>query len=427
MLVMMPSSIRGPIDALLKQAERITKTDLRYLIKGGMWLTLGQISISILAFLLSVAFAHFVPKETYGTYRYLLSVFWLLTAFGLSGIPTALTRAVAKGDAGAYFYALKLSLLGSIPMALISLSISAYYAYNGNALLSYGCLIISILGPFMQAAYMYGAVLEGKKAFRENAFSGMFLNALPTLAIILLMFITKDPLAFLGAYLGASVISGIIVSLWMTRKYRFVSENTESRKDFRSLGLHLSAMNILSTLSQQADKLLIFHELGPVNLAIYAFAVAMPDQIRAVLGNLETLSFAKFAQRRARDIVPTLGLRLWGLSALIAFFVGAYILAAPFIFSILFPTYHEAILLSQIYALSLIPVGSIVPISVLQAHAAKRELYIFNTVVPVFQIGSLWVGVMFFGLLGAIVARIVTRLLTLMLSLILVHIYARRS
>ncbi|MBP7741220.1 MAG: oligosaccharide flippase family protein [Candidatus Pacebacteria bacterium] len=416
-------------DPLLKRlilwAERITKIDLSYLLKGGVWLVLGQVSISGLAFLASIAFAYYVSKDDYGTYRFLLSVFWSLTAFGLSGVPTALARAIARDDHGAYWHALKLSLLGSIPMAIISFGMSAYYALNANPLLAYGCLAIGILGPFMQAAYLYGAVLEGKKAFRENAVAGILLNLVPTLGLIALMLILHEPVAFLATFLGASVLTGTLISIYTIRKFH-ISFTRKTNAEFHSLGLHLSAMNILFTLSQQADKLLIFHALGPVNLAIYTFAVSIPDQLRAILGNLETLSFPKFAKRPVHEILPTLGKKLWGLTGIIILIVICYIVAAPFLFSILFPAYMDSVLISQVYALSLIPVGSVVPLSLLQAHAAKRELYIFNTVIPILQIFTLWMGILFMGLLGAILARVLTRFATMALSLILVKTYALR-
>mgnify|MGYP001582461265 CR=1 FL=1 len=407
-------------------AERFTKTDLSYLFKGGAWLVLGQISISGLAFLASVAFAHFVSKDDYGTYRFLLSVFWSLTAFGLSGIPTALSRAIARGDDGSYWHALRLSLIGSIPMALISLGLTAYYFLNGNTLLTYGCLVIALFGPLMQAAYLYGAVLEGKKAFRINAIGGILLNLVPTLGLVALMFILHDPVVFLATFLGASVLTGALISVYVVRHFS-VSHSSVRSEEFRILGFHLSAMNVLFTLSQQADKLLIFHALGPVNLAIYTFAVSIPDQLKALLGNLETLSFPKFAKRAVHEILPTLGARVWGLTGLITIVVVAYVAAAPFLFSVLFPAYMDSVFISQLYALSLIPSASVVPYSLLQAHAAKRELYIYNTIIPIFQIGSLYVGILFFGLIGAIGARVITRVLTLIVSMILVHFYALRA
>lgn len=188
----------------------------------------------------------------------------------------------------------------------------------------------------------------------------------------------------------------------------------------------MSVMNILFTISQQADKLLVFHELGPIELAIYSFAVSMPDQLRALIGNIEVLAFPKFAQRSIEEIMPTLGRRLFGFTALVTVGVVGYIAIAPYVFQYLFPTYMESAFFSQLYALSLIPVASIVPTSLLQAHAAKRELYIFNILIPVLQVVSLWLGIAYFGLIGAIAARIFTRFASALTSLVLVHMYARR-
>lgn len=410
---------------LLGKAERLARTDLSYLLKGGSWLVLGQISISVLAFLVSIAFARYVPKEAYGTYRFLISIFWSLTAFGLSGIPVTLVRAVARGDASAYRKSLTLSLIGSVPMALGSIGFTIYYLVQENLQLAIGCGIIALIGPFMQSAYLYGAFLEGKKAFRQNALSGIVLNLVPTLALGAFMFFTDSPLAFLAAYLGTSVLTGAAISLVVVRALGTKTSAIET-DDLRSLGLHMSAMNILFTISQQADKLLVFHSLGPVSLAVYSFAVSIPDQLKAVVGNLETLAFPKFAQRKVEEILPTLGRRLFGFTALVTLLVVAYIVAAPYIFALVFPAYMESVFFSQLYALSLIPVGSVVPVSILQSHAAKRELYIFNTVIPIFQIASLAIGITIFGLMGAIVARIIARVMTLLLSLILLKSYSKR-
>jgi hypothetical protein len=253
------------------------------------------------------------------------------------------------------------------------LALAGYYFFNGNIMLASGCAIIAAVGPFIQPAYLFGPLLEGKRAFRQNALSGIILNLVPTVMLLGIMLFTDSPLVFLAAYLGASVLTS----------------------------------------------------LGPVNLAVYSFAVSIPDQMKAVIGNLETLAFPKFAQRAVEEVMPTLGRRLLGFTGLITIMVVLYVAAAPYVFQLLFPTYMESVFFSQLYALSLIPIGSVVPVSLLQAHSAKRELYIYNTVIPVFQIASLMGGIALFGLLGAIVARIMTRFITLVTSMMLLRSYAR--
>ncbi len=422
----MPDTRKSALLRLKTTAERLTRTDLSYLLHGGVWLAIGQVALSAMAFGTSIAFAHFVSKEDYGTYRFLLSIFWSLTAFGLSGIPTALSRAVARKENGAYWQALRLSLIGSIPVALVAIGLALYYYLNTNPVLALGCLVIAVIGPFMQAAYLYGAFLEGKGAFKQNALQGIVLNLIPTLGLLVLMIYLQDPIAFLVMYLAGSVLVGSCISVYTLSRFR-IDAHSKRSDEFKSLGIHMSVMNVLSTLSQQADKLLVFHELGPIELAIYSFAVSMPDQLRALIGNIEVLAFPKFAQRSIEEVMPTLGRRLFGFTALVTVGVVGYIVIAPYVFQYLFPTYMESAFFSQLYALSLIPIASIVPTSLLQAHAAKRELYIFNTTTPIVQIGLLWIGISMFGLMGAILARIAGRVFSLVISLILVQLYAKRT
>jgi len=61
--------LKDKIYRLLRRSEKYFKTDMVYLAHGGFWLTLGQIISSAASFLLAIAFANLLPKETYGTYK----------------------------------------------------------------------------------------------------------------------------------------------------------------------------------------------------------------------------------------------------------------------------------------------------------------------------------------------------------------------
>ena len=71
---------------LLRWSEKWTKTDMIYLARGGFWLTLGQVISSLSAFLLAIAFANLLPKETYGEYKYILSIASILAIPTLTGM-----------------------------------------------------------------------------------------------------------------------------------------------------------------------------------------------------------------------------------------------------------------------------------------------------------------------------------------------------
>jgi O-antigen/teichoic acid export membrane protein len=310
-------------------------------------------------------------------------------------------------------------------MILISLGLAVYYFAQGNLLLFAGALIIATLGPLMQPTYLFGSLLEGKKAFRATAIAGIILNFIPMLALIATMFLSKNPLSFLAVYLIANAGTAGAISWYIWKHYR--SSEMKPAESLFSLGAHFSVMNILAGIAGQIDRLLVFHYLGAVELAVYSFAIALPDQIKSMSNNIATIAFPKFANRPFSEIKETLSHRLGGFTLLMAAIAGIYILLAPFAFHFLFPTYTEAVWYSQIYALALIPLASIFPTTALQAHAANKELYILNIVSSVFQIGILFPAIAYYGLLGAVVARILSRTFNLLLSVVLTRAYAHKA
>ncbi|KND50749.1 MAG: O-antigen export protein [Parcubacteria bacterium C7867-001] len=403
----------------LRSTERYTKTDMVYLVTNGGWLTFAQIAIGLIAFLLSIAFANFVPKDVYGDYRFLISIFWTLSAFSMTGLAPALSRAVAKGEDGSYGSAVRLSILWSIPMALVGMGIAGYYATQGNFELAGGALIIALIGPFWQGSYFFGSFLEGKQAFRENAIAGILLNLIPAALLLAAMFLARDALVFLSIYLGASILTAFGISWYVSRKYG--AAKTPLSAEAKNLSGHFSIMSILSTLAQQIDNILVYHYLGAVELALYSFATAIPDQMKVLFNTVATIALPRFVKRPLAEIQQTFWYRFAGFSALAIVATLLYVVLAPLFFQIFFPTYADAVPYSQLFALSLIPIGAIIPVTILEAHAKKRELYIYNVLGPVFQIVSMFIGIVFYGLVGLIVARIVSRVFGLILGGILIR------
>ena len=134
---------------LLRWSEKYTKTDMVYLTKGGSLLTIGQFIASSSAFILSIGFANLLPEETYGTYKYVLSIFPILAIFTLQGMNTAAARAVSNKLDGtiqdSLSYRMRFSLYGSGASLLIAL----YYLIIGNASLATSFSIIAIFLPLV--------------------------------------------------------------------------------------------------------------------------------------------------------------------------------------------------------------------------------------------------------------------------------------
>ena len=420
----MLATIKVSCARALVLAERYSKTDIRYVLNNSGWLILGQIGVSLSALLLSVAFAHFVPKDTYGTYRYLLSVFWILSAFCFTGLPAAVMQAVARGYEGSYLRSFRLSILWGLPLTFVASGTSIYYFLQSNNELGYGLLVIAFLGPLMQPALLYAAFLEGKKDFKRYSLYGIGVTAIASLLSCVAMFFTKSPLIFVTTYLLGTVASGFVFNYLA---YRVHKPNISVSDELGRVGFHFSVMNVFVTIAHQLDKLVVYHYLGAIQLAVYTFATALPDQLKGFLSNISSLALPKFAVRKKEEISQN----FWGRMALYILLIvpitAIYIVAAPFFFHLLFPLYNDSIFYSQIFALSLISTPNTVPLAFLQAHAAKRELYIYNLISPLFQIVVLiWLTIVF-GLLGTIISRIITRFFNLFLLSFLVYWYTRVS
>ena len=110
-------------------------TDVIYLVKGGSWLSLGEVATSGSSLLWAIAFASFVPIEVYGTYKYLMAVLAVFSLFTLTGMNKAVTQAAARGYEGSLLPALGTKIRWGLLGLAASLLMSGYYfAVNNPAL-----------------------------------------------------------------------------------------------------------------------------------------------------------------------------------------------------------------------------------------------------------------------------------------------------
>jgi peptidoglycan biosynthesis protein MviN/MurJ (putative lipid II flippase) len=99
----------------------------------------------------------------------------------------------------------------------------------------------------------------------------------------------------------------------------------------------------------------------------------------------------------------------------------AYIIAAPFVYTFLFPKYTDSIMLSQIAALSFLSIVAIFPVSALQSQMMERDLHALNIGTAVILLLSMLAGIHFFGLVGLILSRVFVRYVSCILAFVLVY------
>ncbi len=410
----MIKKLRQIIYNLLKKSEKFFQTDMIYLAKGGFWLTLGQIASSLSSFLLAIAFANLLPKETYGTYKYVLSLIGLLSVFTLSGMNTALTRSVARGFEGSLIPILKEKIKWGAVGSIISLTIAIYYYLNGNLTLTICFIITTTFLPFMDSLGIYGSFLNGRKNFKLNTKYNIITKTISTILIMLILVFSKNIFLILFVYfISYTSLKFIFLKLSIKKE----KPNSKIELDTISYGRHLSLMNIIGIIASQIDKILVWHFIGPAQLAIYSISVALPEQIKGFLKNISTLAFPKFSQKTILEIRKTIYQKIYRLFILLIFIVIAYCLLTPLIFKLFFPKYSESIFYSQIFSISILSLVNILLDVLFKTAGNKKYLYKTNIFGATIKTLSILIGVIYYGILGLIIARLVSQIISIIFNI----------
>ena len=413
---------------------RLMGTDADFLFRGTFWLSVGSVIGMGIAFLLSIVYARFLLKETYGEYRYVLS---LLSSFGIltfPGIGTAMTRAISRGSLGTYTIANRIIFLLSFSVTALSLLASAWYAFHHQPITALGLLCGGLLIPFVEGLGNWRGFLDGLGRFKEKSLAVGLIKISYGLAMAgVVLLVAREELTALtavillvGTYYGIHGIGNIIASLYARS---LVPKDATSDPEALRYGAHLSAAGMLGTIATYADSIIIYNLLGAESLAIYAFAIAPPEQLKALLENTAQVSFTKLASSTAtagaltEDAIRSLlSKKVFRAVALSLGVVLLYILFAPVLYPILFPKYTSSILLSQLFALSLIFFPFSAYHGALDVLGNLRFIYAVRIVSPAIQLVLVISFAMFYGLIGVVIARILGRTIHLLLPYTLLRI-----
>src|SRR3989339_513874 len=197
--------IKNITTALLRRTEKWTHTDMIYLAKGNFWLTIGQFFSVLAGGLTSVAFANFLPPETFGLYKYILSFIGILSIPCLAGMQTAVTMAVAKGNEGVLMPAVKTKIKWGTIGSLASLSMAIYYFFNHNNVVALSLLIVAIFIPLYTALALHTSFLAGKKKFGVSTVVSFISQLSIAIFTIATIYFTNNILIIIFVYFASRV------------------------------------------------------------------------------------------------------------------------------------------------------------------------------------------------------------------------------
>ncbi|MES3005118.1 MAG: oligosaccharide flippase family protein [Patescibacteria group bacterium] len=385
----------------LKWLGAYFETDAVYIAKSSFWLTLGQVSSAIIALLSSVFFANYVDKDIYGQYKFVLSLTGILGALSLTGMGSVVVQAVAKGAEGILKDSVRVSLRWGVFILFFGLCGSGYYFFNDNNVLGTSLLIASIAMPLMNAFGLYGGLFSGRKNFKLSTLYWLATQSLTTIGLVVSAIYTQSVVSLIFIYFAVSTLCALYGYYRVITKYK---PNEVRDGTMIPYGKHMSLMNLFGTLANQLDKVLVFHYLGAVNLAIYSFSQAIPEQIKGSFKNLFAIALPKYAVLSDHDLRKSILKKTGQLTGITLIIVLGYIVCAPLVFKILFPKYTEAVIYSQIYALGLLAIPGISLFATyFQLKKATRTMYKLTVISNTVTIALTLVLVYKFGLKGAVI------------------------
>lgn len=396
--------VTNSLGHLLRKLEKYTKTDMVYLGSNISWISIGNGVSSLASLGLVVVFGNLVSKNDYGIYQYVLSIAGVLSVATLSGMNTALVKAVADGFEGSLIRGIQTRIKWGILACIGSVGVGTYYFINENLVLSLSFFVIAIFLPFMDSFTSYSSYLEGKKLFKKSAIYSSIISIIRVGTLIGVILLTKNIVVIIATYI---VITTLLRGIFLLFTLKQIDKTKKGDPEIITYGKHLSLMRALSGGIVSLDNILLFQFLGAAELAIYSFAKTPITKISGAFTPLSSLAYPKFAETSIETLKKTLPKKLILLFLVMLIITVVYILLAPFLFSIVLPAYMDSVLFSQIFALSLLFLPQKIIGSALTAHKQQKALYVLSIANPIIRVLSLVILLPLFGIIGVIISYLI--------------------
>lgn len=401
------------IQRLLTKVERQVKTDVRYLLKGGSAMMMGQVGVSLIGLATATAFANLLSKDAYGLYQYVITTAEFLTVFSLIGLSRAVVTSTARGFDGTLDHAFKKGLLWGLASVFVGIAVGGYYLFKGNTLLGLGVAIGTALTLLISVAKIYLSFLNGKRLFLLTSAFTVTGLLIPAIAVIGALFLTDNLHLLLAVYFFSNAFANVGLFA-LSRRYK---ENNKVDPGVIGQSIHLSAQAWIGRAAGNLDRILLFQFAGPVALAEYWIASNVQRNFSHLLKSANGIVLPKLTTRSFAKLQGSLPGKLLLLYAFIVPFTITYVIATPYIFMIFFPQYLSMVFLSQILGTLFLLMPMQVFADALTGHGMHRELYHITTISSVIKIGATILLVPAFGLWGLVISRFIDETLYALLVL----------
>lgn len=423
----MVKTLKKQTTSLLLWSQKYTKADMLYLAQSGFWVTFGQAMNSVLSLVLIIALANLLSKETYGLYRYVLSIAGILNICTLTGMNNAVSRAVARGAEGILKPAIHYQLKWNLLMLVALYCTGGYYILQHEYYFAIAFFVLGTFVPATLAFNTYGAYLLGMKKFKLVNILSTLSTGFYTVGMLIAAFLSDQFVWLIITYALTTFASSVIFYLYTIRAYTPIEAEDSMVNDTLAYGRKLTYIKLLGPITSQIDKIILGHFWGPVQLATYTLATTIPSKAVPALKNLVDTGFPKFATKTTAQLNTVFYMRiLQGLGVGVVV-TTLYILIAPYLFKYLLPQYIEGVLYSQILSLSFIFALPMRYLGLLFESQKLSRLVFINSLINALILISLYICLgLLGGIIGLVIAQVIHSFLGLLVNLISWKLHSRK-
>lgn len=389
---------------ILRWSEKYAKTDMVYFFKGNFWINVNRGLSVANGIALSIAFAHLLTKEAYGTYTYVFAIAGLFSMPMTTGIGAGISKGVSRGHDRMVFDGMRRILPWSIAGGVGLFGLGAYYLISGNLVLGYSFMLSGALLPVLVSVGAAKSYLSAKGDFKLATTFNSWRTPLMTLVLIFVAWKTSSAFAIILASMIGNIALSIFFYCEVKRRYAGDLEKPTTEPFAGRYAFHSALLSIFAYLSEQLDDILLWRFVGAAPVATYTYAIAPVRELRSLVENQGTIAAPRFAQKEFSEVRAGLLFRIKQLYLIAVPLIVIYILLAPFIFKFLFPRYIDAVALSQLASLSLLSAPRKLMTTAITAHQKIKESYITSILPSAVRIVIACALVPLWGIKGAVIA-----------------------
>lgn len=353
--------------------------DLPYFVENGFWTVSGQLINSLAGLVLSVVFARFLAKQTYGEYQFVIATINLLAIFSVTGLNASIVRSVSLGYEKSYSAAISYSLKKSIWAIPFFIIASVWYFYQQNIALAISLFFSSFFFPYLQALNKWGAYLQAKEEFSKITIYRAIQNIFLVFFLLIAAYFTPKLIVIVLIYLGVNLYFNYI---WHKKVNKTIKID-KTDDDCLVYGKYLTKINAINLLFNHFDKILIGF-LDIKLLAVYAITLNLISLGKNFIKSFYSISFPKFVKKKIeikfKHILILFVIGFLGCSVL-------FFTAKPVIVFLYSAGYLKSADLFEklVFVLSIVFINTLLVYKI-KANQKKRKILYLNTVAPFFSI-----------------------------------------